>query len=77
MPKKTIAQKLIDGLKASDFEELPCKSGKYRAFGKGNLTHKFFVGRAGALRVGEVPTKSRSLTGGKIYETLLLKGGGR
>lgn len=50
MPKKSLQDTLIDGLKTLGAKEIKHSSTKYRAFQKEGWG-TYFVGRAGALRV--------------------------
>ena len=60
MKKLTETQKIINTIENFGFEEVPCRSKKYRQF-KVSEKNSLFVGKRGALRYGRVATKSMSV----------------
>lgn len=58
--KITFAARLVAGLKDLGWREELGNTSKYRTFRKPGITSALFVGPAGALRAGEVVSRSRS-----------------
>lgn len=59
MKNRTVAERLVEALKARGLTEVKSPSRKYRAFITPQAPGLFyFVGKAGALRTGQTVTKS-------------------
>lgn len=59
--KHTFEQRLAAGLKATGWQEDPHGRSRFREFKRHDKSFKFFVGPNGALRSGEVATRSYSI----------------
>lgn len=61
MAKTTLTEMIQAGLIAMGATEVPVKSSKYKAYHLKGRSYNYFVGKAGALRIGKTPTNSTAV----------------